>query len=122
MEFFESYFGKVRFSSKLLEIPIWGSDSNVSHANELSKYEFYDSSHHYFVFGGQLVPGRGLQVAMEAALLAAKIQPKIRLWQPKFEPTMNILEAVKHCFRNGFKFICDTKMPVDWTGIQKFKE
>lgn len=92
MEFFESYFGKVRFSSKLLEIPIWGSDSNVSHANELSKYEFYDSSHHYFVFGGQLVPGRGLQVAMEAALLAAKIQPKIRLLIFGDGPLRNIVE------------------------------
>lgn len=92
IEFFENYFGKVRFSSQLLEIPIWGSDSNVSHANELSKYEFYDSSHHYFVFGGQLVPGRGLQVAMEAALLAAKIQPKIRLLIFGDGPLRNIVE------------------------------
>lgn len=79
IEFFENYFGKVKSSSKLLEIPIWSSDTNISHYNQLMEYEFYDSSHHYFVFGGQLVPGRGLQVAMEAALLAYKVQSTIRL-------------------------------------------
>lgn len=79
VEFFENYFGQVKSSSQLLEIPIWGTDTDVSKFSGLSTFDFYEPSNKYFVFGGQLIPGRGLDVAMEAALLAAKKDPKIRL-------------------------------------------
>ncbi|HRM16175.1 MAG TPA: glycosyltransferase family 4 protein [Acinetobacter parvus] len=79
IDFFENYFGRVKSPTKLLEFPIWGTDTDVSKFRGLSIFDFYDPSNKYFVFGGQLIPGRGLDVAMEAALLAAKKDPSIRL-------------------------------------------
>lgn len=105
VEFFENYFGKVKPSTTLLEVPIWGTDSDVTKFSGLSTFDFYDSSNKYFVFGGQLIPGRGLDVAMEAALLAAKKDPKIRLLifgtgilsQTVEEYSFNSSGVIKYC-------------------------
>ena len=80
IDFFENYFGKSEYPRKFL-LPIWTSllNGHFSKNYDINSKFFLKDDSIIFVFGGQLVNGRGVLQICDAILLANEVNDKISL-------------------------------------------
>ncbi|AWS99529.1 TPA: glycosyltransferase family 4 protein [Yersinia enterocolitica] len=76
--FAEKYFGIS--ANKTFELPIWSEDLILETSLNLDKSEFpfLDDESIYFIFGGQIDYGRGVECILDAARLAHKSNNKVK--------------------------------------------
>ncbi|UGB01007.1 glycosyltransferase family 4 protein [Leclercia sp. G3L] len=78
-EFYKNYFGS-KASNVVFELPIWSEqiDKNVVLNNKKNVSNLIDDNSIYFVFGGQIDYGRGVECILEAAAIAHGKNSKIK--------------------------------------------
>ncbi|EGD0244323.1 glycosyltransferase family 4 protein [Escherichia coli] len=75
-EFFVEYFKTRR--EKVFELPIWSEGLRINGLIKSKSVSFMNSNSIYFVFGGQIDYGRGIECILSAAKIAHKKNNKIK--------------------------------------------
>lgn len=76
IKFFQSYFP--RYAGAVVHLPVWGPDTliDISQRDALRMQYGFAADDVVSVFGGQLIPGRGIEAICDLADVAADLYPR----------------------------------------------